>query len=171
MILGKFNILSFILFLFFTIFNLYAEEKISVVPLINLDDLKPSYEEEEINKTKVKNNENINIKKKQKKKKVTNVVSINIIGLDKITAKTSTINIKLGEKKVFGVLEIKALKCGKIDSINEPGEAAFIQVKDISENQNEKIFVFNGWTFSSNPSLRPFEHAVYDLWLLGCDNV
>ena len=103
MILGKFNILSFILFLFFTIFNLYAEEKISVVPLINLDDLKPSYEEEEINKTKVKNNENINIKKKQKKTKVTNVVSINIIGLDKITAKTSTINIKLGEKKVFGV--------------------------------------------------------------------
>jgi hypothetical protein len=171
MILGKLNNLLFFLFLFSVISNLNAEEKISVVPLINLDDLKPSYEEEEIDKINIENENSINLKKKNKKITLNNITSINIIGLDKITAKTSKINIKLGEKKIFGVLEIKALKCGKIDSINEPGEAAFIQVTDISENQNEKVFVFNGWTFSSSPTLRPIEHPVYDLWLIGCENV
>ena len=46
--------------------------------------------------------------------------------------------------------------------------AAYLQVKDISENQNEKVFIFNGWTFSSNPSITPIDHAVYDVWLVGC---
>ena len=73
--------------------------------------------------------------------------------------------------KKFGLLEIKAVKCGKSESINELGEAAYIQVKDISDNTNEKIFVFNGWTFSSSPSLKPIDHPVYDLWLVGCNNV
>ena len=68
-------------------------------------------------------------------------------------------------------MEIKAIKCGKIESLSEPGEAAYIQVKDISDTQNEKIFVFNGWTFSSSPSLKPIDHPVYDLWLVSCENV
>ena len=94
-----------------------------------------------------------------------------IIGLDKITAKTTEMNIKLGETKKFGLLQIKAIKCGKINSINEPGEAAYIQVKDLSDNSDEKVFVFNGWTFSSSPSLKPIDHPVYDIWLTGCENV
>ena len=69
------------------------------------------------------------------------------------------------------MLEIKAIKCGKIDSIDEKGEAAYIQVKDLSDNQDEKVFVFNGWTFSSSPSLRPIDHPVYDIWLVSCENV
>ena len=43
--------------------------------------------------------------------------------------------------------------------------------KDVSENQNEKVFIFNGWTFSSNPSLAPIDHAIYDIWLVGCESV
>ena len=93
------------------------------------------------------------------------------MGLDKITAKTSEIKIKIGETKKFGPLEIKAIKCGEVDSLSNPGKVAYLQVKDLSKSQNEKIFIFNGWTFSSNPSLRPIEHAIYDLWLIGCDNV
>ena len=69
------------------------------------------------------------------------------------------------------MLEIKAIKCGKTQSDNEAGEAAYLQVVDLSDTQNEKVFVFNGWTFSSSPFLRPVEHPVYDLWLIGCDNV
>ena len=79
--------------------------------------------------------------------------------------------IKLGETKKFGLLQIKAIQCGKVDSKNEPGEAAYIQVKDISDSSDEKIFVFNGWTFSSSTSLRPLDHPVYDLWLISCENV
>ena len=91
--------------------------------------------------------------------------------MDKITAKTTEINIKIGETKKFGILEIKAIKCGKLISKNEPGEAAYIQVKDLSDKNNEKVFVFNGWTFSSSPSIRPIDHPVYDVWLLNCENV
>ena len=93
------------------------------------------------------------------------------MGLDKITAKTTKINLKLGETKKFGLLEIKAIQCGKIKSKNEKGEAAYLQIKDVSEKSDEKIFVFNGWTFSSSPSLRPVDHPVYDIWLLSCENV
>ena len=95
----------------------------------------------------------------------------NLTALDKITAKTTEINIKLGETKKFGLLEIKAVKCGKVDSANESGEAAYIQVKDLSEKRDNKVFVFNGWTFSSSPTLKTFDHPVYDLWLTGCENI
>ena len=33
---------------------------------------------------------------------------------------------------------------------------------------NDKVFIFNGWTFSSSSSIRPFDHPVYDIWLLKC---
>ena len=97
---------------------------------------------------------------------------MNLLGLDKITAKTIPIKIKLGETFKFGLLEIKALKCGISNSLeNKQSSVAYLQVRDISENQNEKVFIFNGWTFSSNPSLAPIDHAIYDIWLIGCENV
>ena len=168
--LGKINNFIFILTLFFNSF-LFAEENISSVPLINLENLKPSYEETD---TQLKSEDNIQANKfkiKNIKKNKTKFPSINLIGLDKITAKTSSINIKIGETKKFGLLEIKAIKCGKVPSINEKGQAAYLQVKDLSDSQNEKIYVFNGWTFSSSPSLKPIDHPVYDLWLINCENV
>ena len=91
--------------------------------------------------------------------------------LDKITAKTSEIVINLGEIKKFGPLEIKVLKCGKINSDNKNDSVAYVEVKDMSENQNEKVFIFNGWTFSSDPTIAPFDHAIYDLQLVECNNV
>jgi len=166
---GKIKCLIIIFLLSVT--NLKSEEKISSVPLVNLDNLKPSFESIETNEITTDNNETINIKKRKLKNNESSGIFVNLLGLDKITAKTTSVKIKLGETKNFGLLQIKAIQCGKIDSINEPGEAAYIQVKDISDNNNEKIFVFNGWTFSSNPSLRPMDHPVYDLWLVSCENV
>ena len=168
--LGKIKKSIFFFILFISCFNLIAEEKITTVPLINLDNLKPSYEEEEQNILD-ENNQTLQIKEKTKSSNKSQKISINILGLDKITAKTTQINIELGETKKFGLLEIKAIKCGKTNSKHESGEAAYIQVKDLSDNQNEKVFVFNGWTFSSSPSLKPIDHPVYDLWLVSCENV
>ena len=91
--------------------------------------------------------------------------------MDKITAKTSNIIVKLGETKKFGPLEIKVLKCGKIKSENKDDSVAYLQVKDLTENENEKVFIFNGWTFSSDPTIAPFDHAIYDLQLINCNNV
>ena len=69
------------------------------------------------------------------------------------------------------MLEIKAIKCGKVNDSREVYETAYIQVKDTSDNSDKKVFVFNGWIFSTSPSLRPIDHPVYDLWLVGCENV
>tara|TARA_A100001011_G_C14207105_1_gene798281 strand:- start:660 stop:1169 length:510 start_codon:yes stop_codon:yes gene_type:complete len=162
---------SLLIFLLFFSFNLNADDKILTVPLVNLEELKPSYEEIDIDDSNIEKDQVNQIKKKSKKTSKNTMASVNILGLDKITAKTTEINIKLGEKKKFGLLEIKAIKCGKMNSTHESGEAAYIQIKDLSDNQDEKVFVFNGWTFSSSPSLKPIDHPVYDVWLVSCENV
>ena len=168
MIPGRNKYLTIFLFILFYFNFSLADEKITSVPLINLENLKPSYEEVE-RESNEKEIENSSIKEKKQNPKFSKDNSIKILGLDKITAKTKEINIKIGETKRFGLLEIKAIKCGKVDSKNEPGDVAYIQVIDLSDNQNEKVFVFNGWTFSSSTSLRPIDHPVYDLWLVGCN--
>jgi hypothetical protein len=169
---GKNNFKFVIVFSIIISTNLYAEEKISSVPLVNLENLKPSYEEvENEDGGKILDTDNSILKKKKKVTPTSNKASINILGLDKITAKTTELNIKLGETKKFGLLEIKAIRCGKLKSVEQPGEAAYIQIKDLSDNNNEKVFVFNGWTFSSSKSLQPIDHPVYDVWLISCENV
>ena len=63
------------------------------------------------------------------------------------------------------------LKCGKINSGDLNDNVAYVQVKDLSTNENEKVFIFNGWTFSSDPTIAPFDHAIYDLQLVSCNKV
>tara|TARA_Y200000002_G_scaffold362342_1_gene349304 strand:+ start:2365 stop:2880 length:516 start_codon:yes stop_codon:yes gene_type:complete len=164
----KFSILLFILSFFF---SLKADDKILSAPIINLENLEPSYETLESEKETIINS-NTSIKKRNIKESDGDEIKfVNLIGLDKITAKTIPIKIKLGETAKFGLLEIKALKCGiSINSKIKDNSVAYLQVRDISENQNEKVFIFNGWTFSSNPSLAPIDHAIYDIWLVSCDN-
>ena len=81
------------------------------------------------------------------------------------------INYANNEVKKFGPLEIKILKCGKIKVNNKIDDVAYMQVKDLTKNENEKVFIFNVWIFASDPSLTPFDHAIYDLQLLNCYNV
>ena len=159
------SVFIFFLFFFFSFF-LKAEDKIISTPLINLDKIKPSFEEIEKNSINQTSNEALKFKKKIFKENKKS--SIKLIGLDKITAKTTEIIINLGEVKRFGPLEIKILKCGKIISENLNDNVAYLQVKDLSDNQQEKVFIFNGWTFASDPSLAPFDHAIYDLQLINC---
>ena len=159
----------FLLGLIFFNLSLIAEEKIVTSPLINLDELKPSFEEIDNSSETLSNREKLKNKKISAPKN--NIPSAKFIGLDKITAKTSEIIINLGEKKNFGPLEIKVLKCSLVSSNNAKDSVAYVQVKDLSKNDNEKIFIFNGWTFSSDPTVAPFDHAIYDLQLLNCINV
>tara|TARA_B100000795_G_C22524233_1_gene332566 strand:- start:23 stop:535 length:513 start_codon:yes stop_codon:yes gene_type:complete len=167
---GKLNIIFFILILNFNTL-LFAEDKITTIPLINLENLEPSFEKENLESENNYNQGKINLKEKKITNFESKITIVNIIALDKITAKTSTIKILIGETKRFGLLEIKALKCGNVKSQTEPDQAAYIQVKDLSDNKDKQVFVFNGWTFSSSKTLRSLDHPVYDLWLSGCDNV
>ena len=95
-----------------------------------------------------------------------NIVELQI--LDKINSKNSTINLKIGEEKKFKNLIIKALKCQNSKFDDNPEITAYLQVKDITNKNKNKVFVFNGWTFASSPSLEPFDHPVYDIWLKKC---
>ena len=88
--------------------------------------------------------------------------------LDKVSSKNTNIKIKVGEEFSFQNLNIKVLKCYNSEFDDDPEVTAYMQVKDITMNNNDSVFVFNDWTFASSPSLRPFDHPVYDVWLKKC---
>ena len=88
--------------------------------------------------------------------------------LDKVSSKNSELEIEIGKEKKFKNLLIKALKCKNSEFDDNPEITAYLQVKDISDKSNDEVFVFNGWTFSSSPSIKPFDHPVYDIWLIKC---
>ena len=88
--------------------------------------------------------------------------------LDKVSSKNSKLEIEIGKEKKFKNLLIKVLKCKNSEFDDNPEITAYLQVKDISDKSNDEVFVFNGWTFSSSPSINPFDHPVYDIWLIKC---
>ncbi len=90
--------------------------------------------------------------------------------LDKVNSKNSTLNIQIGKEKKFENLLIKALMCSNSKFDDNPEITAYLQVKDLTVKDKDKVFVFNGWTFSSSPSLKPFDHPIYDIWLTKCFN-
>ena len=143
----------------------FAEQKITTSPLINIDDIKPSFEEVDTKNESINSRQSLKEKKNIKKLKSSQAI---LIGLDKITAKSSELVVNLNENKKFGPLEIKILKCGKVEINNQIDSVAYMQVKDLTKNENEQVFIFNGWTFASDPSLTPFDHAIYDLQLVNC---
>ena len=88
--------------------------------------------------------------------------------LDKVSSKNTNIKIKVGEEFSFQNLNIKVLKCYNSEFDDDPEVTAYMQVKDTTMNNNDSVFVFNDWTFASSPSIRPFDHPVYDVWLKKC---
>ena len=92
----------------------------------------------------------------------------NIKILDKISSKNELININIGEENIYKDLAIKIMKCTNSELDDNPEIKAYIQVRDLTKNDNDKVFVFNGWMFSSSPSIAPFDHPVYDIWLIDC---
>ena len=88
--------------------------------------------------------------------------------LDKVSSKTLSIKVKIGEEIIFQNLLINILKCQNSKFDDDPEVTAYMQVTDLKSKNNNKVYVFNDWTFSSSPSIRPFDHPVYDIWLTKC---
>ena len=88
--------------------------------------------------------------------------------LDKISSKNTLVKLKNGELIKFKDLSIKSLKCKNSEFDDNPEITAYIQVKDMTDENNNEVFVFNGWMFSSSPSITPFDHPVYDVRLVNC---
>ena len=170
----KIFFLTFIFFLIGT-FSTFAEDKIEVVPLINLEELSPTFEEDKDELESIEDKYIILDKKSiissGIKSAKSDKVYINLTALDKITAKTFSIRLAVGDKSFFGSLEIKAYKCQLSESKDTSDTVAYIQVKDLSAKNNNQVFLFNGWTFASSPTLQSIDHPVYDLWLTSCENI
>ena len=175
----KVGTLKFFIFLLIIFFqsnaSSFSEDNIKSVPLINLEELSPTFEED---KDELEKNDDLNIDLNTnesldeiKESKKNDKVFVNLKALDKITAKTSTIRLAVGEKKFFGSLEIKALKCQSSEGGDASDTVAYIQVKDLSAKDNNQVFLFNGWTFQSSPTLKSIDHPVYDLWITSCENI
>ena len=88
--------------------------------------------------------------------------------LDKISSKNLLIKLKNGKEFNHKDLLVKSLKCKNSEFDDNPEITAYIQVKDLTDKNNNEVFIFNGWMFSSSPSITPFDHPVYDVWLIKC---
>lgn len=90
-------------------------------------------------------------------------------GLDKITARISTIKVGVGETVSFGSLQITLRACDKRPPEETPESAAFLQVVEQKPGE-QPVTRFSGWMFASSPALSAMDHPVYDLWVLDCEN-
>ena len=98
-----------------------------------------------------------------------NGIKTDIKILDKISSKNELVNLINGEELIYKDLAIKSLKCTNSEFDDNPETKAYIQVRDLTLTDNDKVYVFNGWMFSSSPSIAPFDHPVYDIWLVNCN--
>ena len=89
--------------------------------------------------------------------------------LDKISSKNISLKLINGENFEYSDLLIKSIKCKHSEFDDDPEITAYIQVIDLNNKKKDEVYVFNGWMFSSSPSINPFDHPVYDIWLIGCD--
>ena len=88
--------------------------------------------------------------------------------LDKVSSKNSLLKIRIGNEAKFKNVSIKPLRCKNSKFDDTPEITAYLQVKDLTNKDKDEVFVFNGWTFSSSPTINPFDHPVYDIWLINC---
>ena len=88
--------------------------------------------------------------------------------LDKVNSQSDIIEIKVGKEYKFKNLSINILKCNNSKFDDDPEVIAYMQVRDTVNKDENKVFIFNDWTFASSPSIRPFDHPVYDIWLKKC---
>src|SRR5690606_34912428 len=88
-------------------------------------------------------------------------------GLDKITARISTIEAPVDEEVAFGDLKIVARACQKRPPEEPPESAAFLEIREVKPDK-EPAMLFSGWMFASSPAVSALDHPVYDVWVLDC---
>jgi hypothetical protein len=88
--------------------------------------------------------------------------------LDKVNSQSDIVEVEVGTEYRFKNLSINILKCNNSKFDDDPEVTAYMQVRDTVNKDQNKVFIFNDWTFASSPSIRPFDHPVYDIWLKKC---
>ena len=152
-----------ILILLFT--SSIKSQDIETAPLIRLDEIKPSYDEEVIQLDKFDEfNETTNLKNNSLESQ-SSFATISL--LNKITAEVETIQINLKQEYLHEELKIYAIDCYNSKPLEKKETAVYLNV--YIEKSNAKIF--NGWMIKSLPSISSMEHPIYDLWVDGCNKL
>jgi len=87
--------------------------------------------------------------------------------LDKVTARISPLEVRLGETVTFGSLKVTPKVCYSRPATEQPKTTAFIEIDETLLNGQEKR-LFSGWMFAESPGLNAVEHPVFDIWLTEC---
>lgn len=94
--------------------------------------------------------------------------------VDKITAETLRFESKVGQPTQFKglVMTVRACEATAPDE-TAPDNVAYLDVQSQPQTAPghapaQARQVFRGWMFASAPTLHPFEHPIYDLWLIAC---
>lgn len=95
----------------------------------------------------------------------TDIVSVRI--LDKVTARSRTFDLDVGQTVTYGNLRIKPRACKKASPLDEPESASFLQIWEVGI-RGERSWIFSGWMYASSPSLSAMDHPVYDVWVIDC---
>ena len=92
-------------------------------------------------------------------------------GLDKVTARVSTVQAPLEQPTQFGTLEVVAHACRETPPTEPPESAAFLEIRELppaSDVDGTPVDLFSGWMFASSPAVSALEHPVYDIWVIDC---
>jgi hypothetical protein len=92
-------------------------------------------------------------------------------GLDKVTARVSTVHAPLDHPTQFGTLEVVARTCRETPPTEPPESAAFLEIRELppaSDANGAPVDLFSGWMFASSPAVSALVHPVYDIWVVDC---
>ena len=148
-------------FIISLIFHSNADE-IRVAPLINLDDIEPTYDEEVIIN-------NIESKFSEDRQKENNIIDGNaytaeISILNKVTTNVDKVKLPLKENYFYHELKIYPIDC----HLSGPYEKSEVGIYLNIHHKDSKEKIFNGWMLKSLPSISSMEHPVYDIWVEDC---
>ena len=135
--------------------------EIEVAPLINLDDIAPSYDDFDEN---FESKDLIDTTSRSTSKDLDTTKKATIGILNKITAKVSTVEIALGQEKSIYDLLISNKACHISLPEEKPLVAVYLLIKDLKSNAN-----FSGWMIKDLPSVSSLEHPLYDVWVKNCN--
>ena len=159
--LHRVSLLLYLVLIFFLKSSIYADN-IQLSPLINLDQIEPSYEflgdeliDEELN-------EPLPDDKMLLMHKELNIASISI--LNKITANVDNLEIELKNNYQYGELRIYPIDCYLSNPEEKPETAVYMNI--YHDTKNKKLF--SGWMLKSLPSISAIEHPIYDIWINDC---
>ncbi|MCI5050126.1 MAG: DUF2155 domain-containing protein [Rickettsiales bacterium] len=92
---------------------------------------------------------------------------VELRALNKVTARTSTLQGPIIAPLEFGNLIINVKACWSAPADKKPEHAALMEVIDQKPGEGPET-IFSGWMFASSPALSALEHPVYDLTVVSC---